>query len=46
VKALVQCYRELRQDGERFLDTYRRVGIEPFQEAVYGPGAGKRRAVA
>lgn len=46
VKALIQCYRELRQDGERFLDTYRRVGLEPFQEAVYGPGAGKRRAVA
>ena len=25
-----------RQDGERFLDTYRRVGFEPFKEAIYG----------
>ena len=22
--------------GERFLDTYRRVGFEPFKEAIYG----------
>jgi sulfite reductase (NADPH) hemoprotein beta-component len=26
----------LRDDGERFLDTYRRVGATPFKEAVYG----------
>ena len=26
----------LREDGERFLDTYRRVGMEPFKEAIYG----------
>ena len=25
-----------RTDGERFLDTYRRIGIEPFKEAIYG----------
>jgi sulfite reductase (NADPH) hemoprotein beta-component len=25
----------LRQDGERFLDTYRRVGIQPFREKLY-----------
>ena len=24
------------QDGERFLDTYRRIGMEPFKEALYG----------
>ncbi len=29
-------YRELRTDGERFLDTYRRVGVDPFKAAVYG----------
>ena len=29
-------YCALRTDGERFLDTYRRVGMEPFKEAIYG----------
>ena len=29
-------YLQIRADGERFLDTYRRVGMEPFKEAIYG----------
>ena len=41
IAAIVAAYKELRADGERFLDTYRRVGIEPFKEAVYGPEAKK-----
>ncbi len=36
VEKVVERYRTLRSDGERFLDTYRRVGMEPFKEAVYG----------
>ncbi|MGD8339845.1 MAG: nitrite/sulfite reductase [Gammaproteobacteria bacterium] len=36
IAAIVERYKTLREDGERFLDTYRRVGIEPFKEAVYG----------
>ncbi|AGH51365.1 nitrite/sulfite reductase, hemoprotein beta-component, ferrodoxin-like protein [Sphingomonas sp. MM-1] len=36
VERAVEKYRELREDGERFLDTYRRVGFEPFKEAIYG----------
>jgi sulfite reductase (NADPH) hemoprotein beta-component len=36
IAAIVECYKSLRQDGERFLDTYRRLGIEPFKQAVYG----------
>jgi sulfite reductase (NADPH) hemoprotein beta-component len=36
VEKAVDRYRELRTDGERFVDTYRRVGIEPFKEAIYG----------
>jgi sulfite reductase (NADPH) hemoprotein beta-component len=35
VERAVEKYRELRQPGERFLDTYRRVGAEPFKEAIY-----------
>ena len=29
-------YTALRADGERFIDTYRRVGETPFKEAIYG----------
>jgi sulfite reductase (NADPH) hemoprotein beta-component len=29
-------YKELREPGERFVDTYRRVGMDPFKEAIYG----------
>ena len=36
VERTVERYRELREPGERFLDTYRRVGLEPFKEAIYG----------
>ncbi|WP_299002752.1 nitrite/sulfite reductase [uncultured Caulobacter sp.] len=35
VDQLVGAYLNVRTDGERFLDTYRRVGLEPFKEAVY-----------
>ena len=44
IAAIVEQYKSLRNDGERFLDTYRRVGVEPFKEAVYGED--KRKAVA
>ncbi len=36
VEKAVEKYRELRKGDERFVDTYRRVGMEPFKEAVYG----------
>ena len=36
IRKIVDTYIELRQRNERFLDTYRRVGIEPFKGAVYG----------
>ena len=35
VERAVEKYLAVREDGERFLDTYRRVGMEPFKEAVY-----------
>ncbi len=35
IDTLVEVYLRERQDGERFLDTYRRTGVEPFKEAVY-----------
>ncbi len=37
VERTVEAYRRLRADSsERFLDTYRRVGMQPFKEAIYG----------
>jgi len=36
VDALVATYLGARQTGERFVDTYRRIGAEPFKESVYG----------
>ena len=35
VEQLVHTYLRERRDGERFLDTYRRVGAEPFKESLY-----------
>jgi sulfite reductase (NADPH) hemoprotein beta-component len=36
VEKIVDTYLELRTSGEAFIDTYRRVGQEPFKERVYG----------
>jgi sulfite reductase (NADPH) hemoprotein beta-component len=36
VERVTDRYLALRDQGERFLDTYRRVGFEPFKEAIYG----------
>ncbi|MGX7894374.1 nitrite/sulfite reductase [Tsuneonella sp. HG222] len=36
VETATNVYLAQREDGERFLDTYRRIGMEPFKEALYG----------
>jgi sulfite reductase (NADPH) hemoprotein beta-component len=36
VERAVEHYRGIREPGERFLDTYRRVGMDGFKEAIYG----------
>ena len=35
VERVVNLYLKTRQPGERFLDTYRRVGMAPFKDAAY-----------
>jgi len=35
VDALVSTYLEARGEGERFVDTYRRIGAQPFKDRVY-----------
>jgi len=36
VERVVDAYLKLRREGERFLDTYRRLGMEPFKNVAYG----------
>ncbi|WP_294300925.1 nitrite/sulfite reductase [uncultured Sphingomonas sp.] len=36
IEKVTDVYLAQRQTGERFLDTYRRLGMEPFKEAIYG----------
>jgi sulfite reductase (NADPH) hemoprotein beta-component len=36
VEKATEVYLGARSQGERFLDTYRRIGMAPFKEALYG----------
>jgi len=35
IKKIIAVYREQRNDGELFVDTYQRIGLQPFKEQVY-----------
>jgi sulfite reductase (NADPH) hemoprotein beta-component len=35
VETVVDTYLELREDGEEFIDTYRRLGMAPFKQKLY-----------
>ncbi len=35
IEKVIQVYVEQRTEDERFIDTYRRIGIDPFKERVY-----------
>jgi sulfite reductase (NADPH) hemoprotein beta-component len=39
IERIVERYIRIRHEGERFLETYRRVGLEPFRHAAYGTTA-------
>ena len=36
IERVTDTFVAVREPGERFLDTYRRVGFAPFKEAIYG----------
>ena len=40
IERVTDRYLEVRETGERFLDTYRRVGFETFKQAIYSPVEG------
>jgi len=37
IETIVNTYLAIRKHGERFIDTYRRVGVAPFKESLYAP---------
>jgi sulfite reductase (NADPH) hemoprotein beta-component len=39
IERIVDVYREHREEGERLIDTYQRVGMAPFKERVYASRA-------
>jgi sulfite reductase (NADPH) hemoprotein beta-component len=41
IERVTDRYLEIRDPGERFLDTYRRVGFETFKQAIYSPVDGE-----
>ncbi len=46
LERLLQVYVEQREDGERFLDTFRRIGLEPFRTRAYAPGSREAKQEA
>jgi sulfite reductase (NADPH) hemoprotein beta-component len=43
VEKLIETYLAERHDDERFIDTARRIGIEPFKVNVYGAREAQRK---
>jgi sulfite reductase (NADPH) hemoprotein beta-component len=35
INRIVEVYRSRRDDGERFIETYRRIGLKPFKDNAY-----------
>jgi sulfite reductase (NADPH) hemoprotein beta-component len=35
IARLIETYIDVRHEDERFVDTVRRVGLDPFKERVY-----------
>lgn len=39
LERILWVYLERREEGERFIDTFRRIGLEPFRMRAYTPGS-------
>ncbi len=46
IERIVERYQDIRRHGERFLDTYRRVGMDEFKQAAYATDNKDRLAAA
>jgi len=42
IEKATDVYIANKEGQERFLDTYRRIGMAPFKEAIYAPGTQKK----
>jgi sulfite reductase (NADPH) hemoprotein beta-component len=42
VETLIDTYLDIRADGERFIDCYRRLGPTPFKERLYGTDQARK----
>lgn len=36
IEDIVNIYLESREEGENFVDVFKRIGVAPFKEKVYG----------
>jgi sulfite reductase (NADPH) hemoprotein beta-component len=43
LERILRVYVDRREDGERFLDTFRRIGIDPFRVRAYAPGSNEAK---
>ncbi|HPE72384.1 MAG TPA: nitrite/sulfite reductase, partial [Candidatus Competibacter sp.] len=43
LERILRVYVEQRAEGERFLDTFRRIGLEPFRIRAYAPGSNEAK---
>jgi len=43
LERILGVYVAQREDGERFLDTFRRIGLEPFRTRAYAPGSNEAK---
>jgi sulfite reductase (NADPH) hemoprotein beta-component len=43
---IINTYVEQRNDDERFIETYRRLGVAPFKEAAYKNAKKKEKVEA
>ena len=41
IARVLEVYCEQRKDEERFIETYRRIGLKPFKERVYAQGTAQ-----
>jgi sulfite reductase (NADPH) hemoprotein beta-component len=45
IERLIDVFVARREDGERFVDTVARIGLEPFKQGVYGARAARHDSV-
>ncbi|HRD67831.1 MAG TPA: nitrite/sulfite reductase [Candidatus Competibacter sp.] len=43
LERILRVYVERREESERFIDTFRRIGLEPFRVRAYTPGSNEAK---